>query len=61
MYARLTRRLGLDPAVAGVYRTATQDAIVGSGRVNATEHLFASIAKANLDVGILPLPGWSPS
>jgi len=58
MYARLTFPLGLNPAVAGVYRTAAQDVLVGSKRVNATEHAFASIVKANLDVGNIFLTGW---
>jgi len=41
--------LRLKPLVAGVYRTATQDVIVESVTVKATEKVFASIAKANLD------------
>jgi len=41
--------LRLNPPVAGVYRTATQDVILGPLTIKAGEHLFASIAKANLD------------
>jgi type V secretory pathway adhesin AidA len=33
-----------------VYRTATKDVNVGSITIQAGEHVFASIAKANLDV-----------
>lgn len=47
--AYVREALRLNPTVAGVYRTAAQDVLVGSKRVNATEHAFASIVKANLD------------
>jgi len=41
--------LRLNPPIAGVYRTATQDVIVEIATVKAGEQVFASVAKANLD------------
>ena len=46
----LRRVLGLDPPVAGVYRTATKDDVLAGVRVNAGQTVFASVADACLDV-----------